>query len=148
MGVAVPVPDRIERTLDLAHPPARVWAALTTAEGLGGWFGSHAEVDDLRPGGEARVRWDGQGEFTLWIQVVEPPRRFAYTWAIEGLPADDPRRTYVEFTLEPSGTGTRVTVVESGFAQLPDHLGGAYESNVHGWRTELAELAGYLDAAA
>ena len=26
-------PDRIERTLELAHPPATVWAALTTAEG-------------------------------------------------------------------------------------------------------------------
>jgi uncharacterized protein YndB with AHSA1/START domain len=29
-------PDRIERTVELAHPPARLWAALTTAEGLAG----------------------------------------------------------------------------------------------------------------
>ena len=28
-------PDRIERTVEIGHPPARVWAALTTAEGLG-----------------------------------------------------------------------------------------------------------------
>ncbi|MEV0720345.1 hypothetical protein AB0H87_37825, partial [Asanoa sp. NPDC050611] len=28
-------PDRIERTLELAHSPEKVWAALTTAEGLG-----------------------------------------------------------------------------------------------------------------
>jgi hypothetical protein len=27
---------------------------------------------------------------------------------------DDPRRTYVEFTLEPVDTGTRLTGVESG----------------------------------
>ena len=27
-------PDRIERTVELAHPPGRVWAALTTAGGL------------------------------------------------------------------------------------------------------------------
>jgi uncharacterized protein YndB with AHSA1/START domain len=27
-------PDRIERTVEIAHPPATVWAALTTAEGL------------------------------------------------------------------------------------------------------------------
>jgi len=27
-------PDRIERTGELPHPPAKVWAALTTAEGL------------------------------------------------------------------------------------------------------------------
>ncbi len=29
-------PDRIERTVELAARPERVWAALTTAEGLGG----------------------------------------------------------------------------------------------------------------
>ena len=27
-------PDRIERTVEVAHPPGQVWAALTTAEGL------------------------------------------------------------------------------------------------------------------
>ena len=32
-------PDRIERTVEIGHPPARVWAALTTAGGLGTWFG-------------------------------------------------------------------------------------------------------------
>ena len=48
-------PDRIERTLELAHPPATVWAALTTAEGLAAWFGDEADID-LRPGGAgARV---------------------------------------------------------------------------------------------
>ncbi|MFG2087765.1 SRPBCC domain-containing protein [Spirillospora sp. NPDC048824] len=144
----VPVPDRIERVLDLHHPPEKVWAALTTPEGLGGWFGSSAEVDDLRPGGQARVRWGQDEENILCIQVVEPPRRFAYTWAIEGLPPSDPRRTHVEFTLEPTPAGTRLTVVETGFAQLPDDLTAAYEGNVTGWRTKLPELAEYLDAAA
>ena len=51
----MPIPDRIERTLELAHPVERVWDALTSAEGLGGWFGTSAEVD-LRPGGEAVVK--------------------------------------------------------------------------------------------
>ena len=59
-----------------------------------------------------------------------------------------PRRTYVEFTLEPAGAGTRLTVVESGFAQLPDEAyGKAYDGNTRGWASELGELAGYLDAA-
>ena len=43
-------PDRIERTVELAHPPEKVWAALTAAEGLGAWFGDEAVID-LRPGG-------------------------------------------------------------------------------------------------
>src|ERR1700691_4043378 len=38
-------PDRIERTVELAHSPARVWAALTTAEGLAAWFGDEATID-------------------------------------------------------------------------------------------------------
>ncbi len=37
-------PDRIERTAELAHPPDAVWAALTTAGGLGAWFGDEADV--------------------------------------------------------------------------------------------------------
>ena len=51
-------PDRIERTVELAHPPATVWAALTTAEGLAGWFGNEAAID-LRPGGAAWMREAG-----------------------------------------------------------------------------------------
>ena len=50
----MPIPDRIERTIDLAQPSRRVWEALTSAEGLGGWFGHRATVD-LRPGGTAYV---------------------------------------------------------------------------------------------
>jgi uncharacterized protein YndB with AHSA1/START domain len=28
----MPIPDRIERTIDLGQPPQRVWEALTSAE--------------------------------------------------------------------------------------------------------------------
>ena len=140
-------PDRIERTVDIAHPPAKVWAALTTAEGLGTWFGNKAEID-LRPGGSARMSWDGGFNAEMRVERVEEPRVFGYTWHIYGLPDEDPRRTYVEFTLEPAGAGTRLTVVESGFAQLPeDAYRKAYDGNTEGWAKELGELAAYLDAA-
>ena len=68
-------PDRIERTIELAHPPERVWAALTTAEGLGPWFGNSAEID-LRVGGQAKLTWDSGDTATLTIERVEPPRVF------------------------------------------------------------------------
>jgi len=141
-------PDRIERTVELAASPAKVWAALTTAEGLSAWFGDEATID-LRPGGAARMTWAAEG-FTARMRVerVEEPRVFGYTWGISGLPEDDPRRTYVEFTLEPLGAGTRLTVVETGFAQLPDGVyRGAFEGNTEGWAKELGELAAYLNAA-
>jgi uncharacterized protein YndB with AHSA1/START domain len=141
-------PDRIERTVELPHPPAAVWAALTTSEGLSAWFGDEATID-LRPGGAARMTWTEEG-FTADMRVerVEEPRVFGYTWGFAGLPDDDPRRTYVEFTLEPAGAGTRLTVVESGFAQLPDDLyRRAYDGNTEGWAKELGDLADYLNAA-
>lgn len=142
-------PDRIERTVQLAHPPERVWAALTTAEGLGTWFGHRAEID-LRVGGQAKLTWDSGDSATLTIERLEPPRVFGYTWPVYGLPDGDPRRTYVEFTLEPTSAGTTLTMVESGFAQLPnaaDHK-AAYSGNTEGWTNELGELVAYLDAQA
>ena len=140
-------PDRIERVLELPHPPARVWAALTTAEGLSGWFGDQATID-LRPGGSALMTWDGGDVARMRVERVEEPSVFGFTWPITGLPDDDPRRTYVEFTLEPVGAGTRLTVVETGFAQVPDEgHRTAYDDNARGWASELGELVAYLDAA-
>ncbi|HEY3502638.1 MAG TPA: SRPBCC domain-containing protein [Actinocatenispora sp.] len=140
-------PDRIERTTDIAHPPARVWTALTTAEGLASWFGNEAGID-LRPGGTAWMKWTDGPTADMRVERVEEPTVFGFTWHINGLPDEDPRRTYVEFTLEPTDTGTRLTVVESGFAQLPDDAyEKAYGGNVDGWASELGELVAHLDAA-
>jgi len=140
------LPDRIERTVEIARPPAAVWAALTTAEGLGTWFGNSATID-LRPG-EPRIAWSTGDRADPRIERVEEPTVFGFTWHIYGLPDDDPRRTYVEFTLEPVDTGTRLTVVESGFAQLPDDAHRtAYDGNTNGWASELGDLIAYLNAA-
>ncbi|HKO90554.1 MAG TPA: SRPBCC family protein, partial [Polyangiaceae bacterium] len=133
-------PDRIERTLEIKQPPERVWQALTTKEGLGTWFGHKAEVD-LRVGGEVKLTWDSGDVATLMIARLEPPHVFGYTWSIYGLPAEDPRRTYVEFTLQPTGTGTTLTMVESGFAQLPAaRRSEAFRMNDQGWTEQVGNL--------
>jgi uncharacterized protein YndB with AHSA1/START domain len=144
----MPIPNAITRTIDLTHTHDRVWSALTTIDGLTGWFGSQA-AGDIASGQDVRLRFEEYDhETTLAIKVVDPMSRFGYCWPINGAPHDDPRRTYVEFTLEPTTTGTRLTVVESGFAQLPDEwLEATYQGNNEGWRAELAELVSYLDAA-
>ena len=139
-------PDRIERTVQIAQPPAVVWTALTTAEGLGAWFGEEATID-LRPGGAAQMRWSDGYAVDMRVERVEEPTVFGFTWKLGELSTGDPRRTYVEFTLEPADGGTRLHVVETGFAQLPDDAyRKAYDDHTEGWGRELAELAGYLDA--
>lgn len=144
-------PDHIVRTVEISHPPQRVWTALTTAEGLAAWFGHEAGIE-LRPGGAAWMKWDDGATTDMRVERVEEPSVFGFTWRIFGLPDDDPRRTYVEFSLEPVGdpigTGTRLTVVESGFAKLPEEAHStAFGGNTDGWRRELGELVAHLDAA-
>jgi uncharacterized protein YndB with AHSA1/START domain len=145
---AMPIPNTITRTLDLAHPQEQVWAALTTLDGITGWFGSHAD-GEIAPGRDVQMRWEKyDATATLAIKVVDPMSVFAFCWGISGAPEGDPRQTYVEFALEPTASGTRLTVSESGFAQLPDAwLEPSYQGNVEGWRSELDELVAYLDAA-
>lgn len=143
------VSDRIERERVLRHPVERVWAALTTAEGLSQWFGSVAEID-LRPGGRAYFRWDDLDEESVaTITLVDPPHRLAFSWPIEGLAGEDAPQTLVTFTLEPVAEGTRLRLVESGFTQAAaDVARAAHEANSQGWTAELGDLEAYLDAAA
>jgi uncharacterized protein YndB with AHSA1/START domain len=143
----VGVPDSIERELILPAPPARVWTALTRPDQLSAWFGTEATLD-LRPGGEIIFTWDGstgpRGTNRGVIEAVEPPHRFAYRWQSR---PDLLPMTLVEFTLEPHPEGTRLRLVESGFASLPPALGrSSHENNTHGWQQELGELAQYLAA--
>lgn len=138
-------PDRIERTVTLDRPPSEVWPALTTAEGLSAWFGEQATID-LRPGGAASMIFASGMNVEMRVERVEEPSVFAYTWRLPDLPEDDPRRTFVEFTLEPAGDGTLLRVTETGFAQLPvENRRDTYESHSEGWSQELAELVVYLD---
>ncbi|MGG5259599.1 SRPBCC domain-containing protein [Phycicoccus avicenniae] len=141
-------PDRIERTVELRHPPERVWDAITTADGLASWFGDRVQID-LRPGGEATMTWDESGDVArMRVERVEEPSVFGFTWHVYGLPQDDPRRTYVEFVLEATSDGTRLTVSETGFAQLsPEQHDAAFGGNTRGWQHELGELVAHLDAA-
>ena len=136
------VPDSIEREVILPVPPARVWAALTRADQLGAWFGTRAEVD-LRPGGEVVFTWDsatGPHISRGVIETIEPTSLFAFRWQAN---PGEPPMTLVEFTLEAHAEGTRLRVVESGFASLPPHL-RTHESHVEGWQRELGDLAQYL----
>jgi uncharacterized protein YndB with AHSA1/START domain len=140
-------PDHIERTVEIASPPGKVWAALTTSEGLSSWFGEEAAID-LRPGGSARMSWTSGHKVDMRVERVEEPTVFGFTWQLGELPDDDPRRTYVEFTLEPTDTGTRLRVIETGFAQLPEGVyEKEYDAHFKGWQSELGELIAHLDAA-
>ena len=141
----MPIPNAITRTLDLPHPQEKVGAALTTLDGITGWFGSHA-YGQIAPGRDLHGRWEQyDAEGTLAIKVVEPMTLFAFCWGISGAPEGDPRQTGLR-RVRPRvdrARDPRLTVTESGFAQLPDEwLQPSYQGNVEGWREELRRAGG------
>ena len=122
-------PDQIERETTIDAPVERVWALLTEAEHIAGWFADAGAEIDLRPGGAIRALGE-HGSVTRADRGGRAAARFAYRWARASRepggdePADG-NSTLVEFTLAPEGDGTRLRVVESGFAALDDATSSA-----------------------
>lgn len=140
--------DTIERELVLPAPPEQVWEALTDPGHVSKWFGVEAEID-LRPGGTVVFGWPEHGRFHGVVEDVSPPSLFSYRWCLDlDTPVDAGPTTKVQFILEPAPEGTRLKLVESGFAALPEGVRDRHlAENTTGWEEELGELAQYLGAA-
>jgi uncharacterized protein YndB with AHSA1/START domain len=142
----VEIPDEVIRELEIRAPRARVWEALTEPNQLVQWFPTKRAEIDLRPGGDALLEWD-EAKAEAVVDVVERPGRFVFRWRPEGLGRPF---TTVSFTLDEleDGASTRVRLVESGFASLPDQIETqSQKGNDEGWAHELQELKEYLEAA-
>ena len=146
------VPEQIERETVIAAPVERVWALLTEAEHLGRWFGDAGAELDLRPGGALSLSWERYGTVRGRVVDVEAPRRFSYRWSVlressDSEPAEG-NSTLVEFTLHAEGDGTRLRVVESGFASLAtseEQRAENVKGNTKGWAFETGELREYAE---
>ena len=145
--------DRIERTMVLPAPRQRVWEAITKPEQLAHWFGVVSDMD-FRVGGAIHFTWENEPcPYTGRIEVIEEPRRFAFRWPSYAV--GHPKLTFatapstlVEITLEDRAEGTQLTLVESGFASLPQPIpaGEAYQDNQQGWQACLSALHAYLQS--
>ena len=137
--------DRIEREVVIAASQERVWTAITDPSEVSQWFGDIVEIE-LYAGGRARFGWTEDAIIDAIVEAVEPFRRFVYRWAAEaGVSVADGPSTLVEFTLDVVAAGTRVTMVETGFADLPPQLYDAtLAENQSGWRAELADLVEFM----
>ncbi|MEU5209848.1 SRPBCC family protein [Streptomyces sp. NPDC020742] len=121
---------RMERRL--AHPPEKVWSALTDPAQLGRWFPSAVTVE-LRPGGAMTFTMPGvpgaEGVMTGTVTDADEPRLFAFTWGED----------HLRWEITPDGEGSLLILTHT----FGDRFGGA--SFASGWHVCLTTLSGLLD---
>ena len=144
--------DRIEKTVTLRVPRARLWRAIASAEQFGAWFGVKLEGEFVEGATvRGRITHPGYEHLTMELQVerIEAERYFAYRWHPYAV---DPKVDYsqepstlVEFRLEETSGGTALTIVESGFDAVPlARRAEAFRMNDGGWTQQLTSIARYV----
>jgi len=144
--------NKIEKQIELKAPVSRVWRALTDYREFGEWFRVAIE-GSFEPGKPARghITYPGY-EHVIWqvvIQQMEPDRLFSFTWHPYAV---DPNTDYsnetptlVEFRLEKTATGTRLTLTESGFENVPAHRRAeAFRMNDGGWTEQMKNIENHV----
>jgi uncharacterized protein YndB with AHSA1/START domain len=145
--------DTIRKQVDMKAAPERVWQALTDANQFGTWFrvkmdtpfvvGRHAGGQITHPGYE-HIR------FEVLVEEMKAPTLFVLRWHPYAI---DPKVDYsgepmtrIEFRLEPLGTGTRLTVTESGFDKIPEHRRAeCFRMNDSGWAQQMQNIRAHVD---
>lgn len=146
--------DRIQKTILLQAPRSRVWRALTDSAQFGQWFGARLEgpfAVGRRTQGPITIPGYSHLRFEADVEQMEPERVFSYRWQPGGDPVKDPAEptTLVVFELEEVPEGTRLTVTETGFDQLPAaRRSRAYRDNDNGWAGQMENIRKYLASAA
>ena len=146
---------RIDRTIEIDAPPARVWRALTDAAELSAWFkvtiegaiaqGSEVQMTSTHAG------YEGQ-RFRVWFVELTPPRRLVWQWhpgeVDSAVDYSREPKTTVTFELEPSGRGTRVKLSETGFDEISlARRAKVFNDNSQGWAEVLGWLQRHAEAA-
>lgn len=149
--MTVTVQDVIERQLVIPVGRQRVWEAITAPDQVATWFADSTTLT-LEEGAPFVFQWDGYGERRGRVETIDPPNRFAYRWIPSdetdlSIPFDEVPSTLVEFSLDDTPDGTRVTVIESGFSGLPSDIREQIaQGNTEGWIMKTTALLDYLVA--
>ncbi|MEU3739946.1 MULTISPECIES: SRPBCC domain-containing protein [unclassified Streptomyces] len=137
--------DRIEREILIEAAPEKVWPLVAEP---GFWVTDDESMRGIQAteGQSLVARHSEHGDFPVRVEKADPPRYLAYRWvsAFPGEALREDNSTLVEFTLTPEGDGTRLHVVESGFAALPtseDNRRNVIKDHAPGWEQCLTTLA-------
>lgn len=117
VGLFLPVRHSVTVMREVAGTPAEVWEVITGVETFAEWRPGVERAERLEPiGGWPAWREEGpEGPLTFVVAAVEPERTLVTEIVDEGLPFGG-RWTYL---LEPTSTGTRLSITEDGFVYNP-----------------------------
>ena len=142
---------RIERSVFIRAPRARVWRAISNLAEFAAWFQVNAE-GEFKPGATVPMTCTVPGyeglRFNVTIESIEPERRLTWRWIPGSEQPAGESTTLVEFLLEDEAGGTRVTVIESGFDRVSlARRAKAFEENTNGWEEQMKALERYVSHA-
>jgi uncharacterized protein YndB with AHSA1/START domain len=130
--------ESISFEFDLHHSPQKVWRALTDPVLLAEWLLPVVDLE-LEPGAAFTFKappqagWDGT--VNCRFVEIEAHRKLSYAWRVGDID------TVVTFALTPTASGTRLSLVQSGFKPDQKHaFGGAR----YGWKLMGGKLVDLL----
>ena len=120
-----------------AHPPEKLWRALTESPLLAQWMMSN----DFEPAvgrrfqfhTEPKPNWNGVVDCE--VLIVDPLRRLSYNWGVGG--SESGLQWVVLWTLTPAEGGTHLRMEQSGFS--PDQKSN-YHGAKYGWHKFFGNL--------
>jgi uncharacterized protein YndB with AHSA1/START domain len=145
---------RIDREIEIKASPERVYRALTDRSEISTWF--RVTIDgEIAVGNEIEMRfhepYSGQ---RVSVKIVEltPPKRFVWQWHPGAV---DPKvdyskehRTTVTFTIEPTKSGSKLSVAETGFDLVSiERRAKVLKDNTQGWTEVIVWIKDHAEKA-
>jgi uncharacterized protein YndB with AHSA1/START domain len=155
--------DRIEKSVVLRASRERVWRAISDSKQFGSWFGVGfdgpfvagksivGKMVTTTVDAEVAKRQEAYKghRFEFVVDRVEPMRLFSFRWHPFAMDSavdySKEPTTLVVFQLDEVAGGTKLTVTESGFDQIPiERRAKAFAANEGGWAAQMKLIEKYL----
>ncbi|MTD16430.1 polyketide cyclase [Nakamurella sp. YIM 132087] len=141
----------IHREMYVEASPEVVFEVLSSPEHLREWWSDDA-VFDPEPGSAGTFLWQQPDGSTNDVQMAvvesDPPRRYAFRWGHDaGETATHGNSLLVTFDLVPTGSGTTIRLVETGFRERGWEvavLEQQYREHEGGWTSQMARFESHL----
>ncbi|MFG1921840.1 SRPBCC family protein [Cryptosporangium sp. NPDC048952] len=137
----------LEREIYIEASPDIVFDVVSDPVHVTEWWPDEARYD-VAPGSSGEISF-GDKVVGLTVVDVRPPTLFSFRWTQPtGEDAIEGNSLLVTFTLTPSGSGTTLTMVETGFREMgwdAAVLEETYQDHVSGWDHFVPRIAPYAE---